>query len=85
MYPLSLLKLQSLENQMAEYLNIEYRIGKDGKITERVIGATGSTCQETTSDIEEALGTVAKQELLPEYYQDKENLIEIETQKTSRL
>ena len=70
---------------MAEYVNIEYRIGKDGKITERVIGATGSTCQEATAEIEEALGTVSKQELLPEYYQDQETLIETQTQKNSQM
>jgi len=70
---------------MAEYLNIEYRIGKDGKITERVLGATGATCQETTAEIEEALGEVTKQEFLPEYYQDQEISLETETQKTSQF
>ena len=48
---------------MAEYINIEYIICKDGKIPERVIGAT---CQETTAEIEKALGAVAEQELLPD-------------------
>ena len=51
---------------MAEYINIEYIICKNGKITERVIGATGATCQETTVEIEKALGAVAEQELLPD-------------------
>ena len=70
---------------MAEYINIEYIICKDGKITERVIGATGATCQETTAEIEKALGAVAEQELLPEYYQDPETLTETETQQTGQF
>lgn len=60
---------------MAEYQQIEYRIGKDGKVTERVINATGSTCTETTSALEQALGSIESQELLPEYYEGDENLI----------
>ncbi|HAG82003.1 MAG TPA: hypothetical protein DCL61_12755 [Cyanobacteria bacterium UBA12227] len=59
---------------MAEYQKIEYRITKDGKITETVIGATGSSCTETTRGLETALGEVEAQELLPEYYEGEENL-----------
>ncbi|MEQ8958784.1 MAG: DUF2997 domain-containing protein [Coleofasciculus sp. C2-GNP5-27] len=59
---------------MAEYQKIEYRIGKDGKITETVIGATGSRCTETTKGIEADLGEVETQELLPEYYEGDETL-----------
>ena len=59
---------------MAEYRKIEYRIGNDGKITETVLNATGATCTQTTSGIEQALGKVESQELLPEYYQDQEEL-----------
>jgi len=33
---------------MAEYQKIEYRIGKDGKIIETVINASGSSCTNTT-------------------------------------
>ena len=29
---------------MAEYQKVEYRIGKDGKIVERVLNVTGSSC-----------------------------------------
>ncbi|QDZ41275.1 DUF2997 domain-containing protein [Euhalothece natronophila Z-M001] len=65
---------------MAEYQRVEYRIGKDGKITEQVIGASGESCKETTSDIESALGEVESQELLPEYYEGEENLANQETQ-----
>lgn len=61
---------------MAEYQQIEYHIGKDGKITERVINAIGSSCTQTTSGLETALGTIESQELLPEYYEGDENLLE---------
>ena len=59
---------------MAEYRKVEYRIGKDGKITEKVIGATGENCTETTEKIEKDLGTIEERELLPEYYESGENL-----------
>ena len=65
---------------MAEYQKIEYRIGKDGKITETVINASGESCTETTAPLEDALGKVESQELLPEYYQGEENLTNSETQ-----
>ncbi|MBR8828678.1 MAG: DUF2997 domain-containing protein [Gomphosphaeria aponina SAG 52.96 = DSM 107014] len=65
---------------MAEYRKIEYRIGKDGKITERVINGSGSSCTETTKEIEKALGNVEAQELLPEYYGEQENLTTSETE-----
>lgn len=59
---------------MAEYQKIEYRIGKDGKIIETVINASGSSCTITTKGIEQALGEVSSQELLPEYYEREEEL-----------
>lgn len=65
---------------MAEYQQVEYRIGKDGKITERVINATGDSCTLTTSGVEQALGDVEGRELLPEYYDGEENLVNTETQ-----
>jgi Protein of unknown function (DUF2997) len=55
---------------MAQYRKIEYLIGKDGKITERVIGGSGSDCVESTAKIEASLGEVKKQDLLPEYYEE---------------
>lgn len=57
---------------MAEYQKIEYRIGKDGKVVERVLNVTGSSCVETTKGLEKSLGDIESQELLPEYYQDDE-------------
>jgi Protein of unknown function (DUF2997) len=53
---------------MAEYQQIEYRIGPDGKVVERVIGGSGTRCTSTTQKIEQALGQVEAQELLPEYH-----------------
>lgn len=57
---------------MAEYRKIEYRISKDGKITETVLNATGATCTDTTANIEQALGDVEEQNFLPEYYEGEE-------------
>ncbi|WP_445637600.1 DUF2997 domain-containing protein [Nostoc sp. DSM 114161] len=65
---------------MAEYQKIEYRIGKDGKITETAIGASGASCTSTTSGIEDALGDVETQELLPEYYEGEANVTGTEQQ-----
>ncbi len=65
---------------MAEYQKIEYRIGKDGKIVERVLNATGSSCVETTKGLEKSLGEIESQELLPEYYEGEENINIAESQ-----
>ncbi|MBF2027644.1 MAG: DUF2997 domain-containing protein [Oscillatoriales cyanobacterium C42_A2020_001] len=59
---------------MAEYQKIEYRIGADGKIIETVLDGSGTSCISTTTDIEQALGTVESQELLPQYYETEETL-----------
>ncbi|MFB2983859.1 DUF2997 domain-containing protein [Microseira sp. BLCC-F43] len=59
---------------MAQYQKVEYRIGKDGKIVETVLNGTGSGCRANTAGLEQALGEVESQELLPEYYQDEENV-----------
>lgn len=64
---------------VAEYQKVEYRIGKDGKITEAVINASGSSCTATTSGIEKALGKIEAQELLP-FYENDENITTAETQ-----
>lgn len=60
---------------MAQYQKIEYRINHDGKITETVMGGIGSSCTETTSGMEKALGQIESQELLLDYYQEEEDLI----------
>jgi hypothetical protein len=54
---------------MAQYQRIEYLIGKDGKITERVLGGSGAECVAATSGIEASLGQVQQRDLLPEYYE----------------
>ncbi|HEY9622578.1 MAG TPA: DUF2997 domain-containing protein [Crinalium sp.] len=66
---------------MAEYQKIEYRIGKDGKVTETVLNASGDRCTLTTEGIENALGQVESRELLPEYYED-ENRLTVEEQQS---
>lgn len=58
---------------MAEYQQIEYRIGTDGRVIETVIGASGHGCTETTAVFETALGNIEKRELLPEYAEEEEN------------
>lgn len=70
---------------MTEYQKIEYRIGKDGKITETVINASGSSCIETTSGMEKALGEVESQELLSEYYEGDENQAAAENQSLKQI
>ena len=60
---------------MAEYQKIEYRIGKDGKVTETVINGNGETCTLATEDIEASLGKVESRELLPEYHDDGNNFL----------
>lgn len=52
---------------MAEYHRIEYRISKDGTVTETVIGGSGPSCTVATQAMEQALGQVQDQTLLPEY------------------
>ncbi|XGW00089.1 MAG: DUF2997 domain-containing protein [Leptolyngbya sp. BL-A-14] len=59
---------------MAEYQKIEYRIGKDGKVVETVLNATGISCTEATAAIEQALGAIESRSLLPEYSESEENL-----------
>ncbi|MBD1868611.1 DUF2997 domain-containing protein [Cyanobacteria bacterium FACHB-471] len=70
---------------MAEYRKIEYRIGKDGKIVETVLNASGAGCTETTSVIEQALGEVESQELLPQYYKTEVDLETDETQSLTQM
>ncbi|MGV0026083.1 DUF2997 domain-containing protein [Phormidesmis priestleyi] len=62
---------------MADYQKIEYRIGKDGKIVETVLNASGEDCTSATAELEQALGKVESQEFLPEYYEESETIAEI--------
>jgi len=70
---------------MAEYQKIEYRISKDGKITETVINASGTSCTNITSEIEKALGEIDEQELLPEYYEGEENITTQSTESVTQM
>ncbi|NEP56182.1 MAG: DUF2997 domain-containing protein [Symploca sp. SIO2G7] len=70
---------------MAEYQKIEYRIGKDGKITETVINGSGDGCINTTSEIEKALGEIDERELLPEYYEGTESLTTTSTESITQI
>ncbi|UBF25557.1 DUF2997 domain-containing protein [Kovacikia minuta CCNUW1] len=63
---------------MAEYQKIEYRIGKDGKVTETVLDGKGETCLLVTEGLERSLGEVESRELLPEYDGDAENAVGID-------
>ncbi len=63
---------------MAEYQKIEYRIGKDGKVTERVLNGKGEACTLATEGLERSLGEVESRHLLPEYYDDADNGVGIE-------
>ncbi|MEM9540821.1 MAG: DUF2997 domain-containing protein [Cyanobacteria bacterium P01_E01_bin.42] len=66
---------------MAEYQKIEYRIGKDGKITETVLeGVSGEQCLELTREIEERLGEVEDRELLPEYEAESQTVVQTQEQ-----
>ncbi len=55
---------------MPQYQQIEYRIGKDGQVTETVINASGPTCVSSTTKLEAELGQVTHQEFRPEYYSE---------------
>lgn len=65
---------------MANYQKIEYRIGKDGNVTETVLNASGEQCTLTTEGIENALGQIESRELLPDYYRhdDTDNRLTVE-------
>jgi hypothetical protein len=59
---------------MTEYQRIEYRIGSDGKVTERVLNGRDDRCVVSTNELETALGEVEQREYLPEY-RESENAV----------
>ncbi|MEP0916307.1 DUF2997 domain-containing protein [Leptolyngbya sp. DQ-M1] len=63
---------------MANYQQIEYRIGKDGKVTETVLNGSGESCTLATEDLERSLGSIEARELLPEYHDSEDNLLMVE-------
>ena len=56
---------------------IKIKIWPDGSQTEiRVEGVTGSSCEELTKNLEEAvLQAGSKRERTPEYYMDEQNVL----------
>ncbi|MBE9077039.1 DUF2997 domain-containing protein [Romeria aff. gracilis LEGE 07310] len=63
---------------MAEYQRVEYRIGKDGKVTETVLDGQGESCTLATAEMERSLGLVESRELLPEYTAEAQNGLGVE-------
>lgn len=63
---------------MAEYQKIEYRIGKDGKVTETVLNGNGESCLLVTEGLERSLGEVESRDLWPEYHDDAENAVGVD-------
>jgi Protein of unknown function (DUF2997) len=70
---------------MAEYQKIEYRIGKDGVVTETVLDGQGQSCILATETLEQALGQVTARELLPEYEGDQDNALTVEQTQTMQV
>jgi hypothetical protein len=70
---------------MAEYQKIEYRIGKDGVVSETVLDGQGQSCILATETLEQALGQVASRELLPEYEGDQDNALTVEQTQTMQV
>jgi hypothetical protein len=53
----------------AKKQELEFTIDDDGKITVKVVGASGPECLEMTKAIEEALGIVVDRQKTSEFYQ----------------
>jgi hypothetical protein len=53
---------------------IEFLIKSDGTIVEKVLESSGNACIVDTAPVESALGEVISREMLPEYYENLENL-----------
>jgi hypothetical protein len=54
---------------MARRVQVEFVIGPDGRVTERVSGVKGAGCEKVTELIEQSLGKVANRERTGEYYE----------------
>ena len=53
---------------MANQKRLKFTIRQDGYVTEEVIGAIGSECQEITKSLEEKLGVVETRKHKTEFY-----------------
>ncbi len=69
---------------MAEYQKIEYRIGKDGKLTETVLNGKGESCILATEALERSLGQLESRELLPEFEDGDESFQVVEQVQTTQ-
>lgn len=67
---------------MAKYQKIEYKIGKDGKLTETVLNGQGESCLLATEALGRSLGQVESREHLPEFDEGDDNLLGIEPAQT---
>ncbi len=47
---------------------IKYRIRQDGIVEEKVVGATGDSCERLTKEIEKALGDISRRIHTSDYY-----------------
>ncbi len=55
--------------RMSTYRQIEYIIRPNGTIEERVLNGEGHGCTDLTAGLEQELGVLEHQELLPEFYE----------------
>jgi len=53
---------------------IEFLIKPDGTIIEQVHEGVGNSCIVDTAPVESALGEVISREMLPEYYENLDNI-----------
>ena len=52
---------------------IDVWISPEGKITIDAVGYTGNTCEEATTFLEQALGTVGRKQRTRDYYRREQN------------
>jgi hypothetical protein len=65
---------------MPDRQQIEFIIKPDGSVEERVTGVAGSSCEDITKAIEQALGEVTGREHTPDYYREQETGGSVTTQ-----
>jgi len=64
-----------------QYYKVEIIVDKEGNVSYKVV-ATGSSCTAVTEELNQALGEVRSQEILPEYNQEM-YVLETETVKAN--
>lgn len=60
-----------------QYYKLEITIKPDGSIVEKVINGSGSDCTKVTEDLNQAIGNIETQELLPEYFFESDVLSDV--------